>query len=225
MQTPVVVFDVNETLSDLAPLQGRFTEVGAPGHLASVWFASVLRDGLALTCLGQLRPFAELAADNARSLLHPLVGGDAVEAAVSHVLAGFGSLGLHPDVAPGVRTLRGAGARLVTLSNGAAAVAERLLTQAGLRDQFEHVLSVEDAGIWKPARRAYHYAAQVCGVAPGELLMVAVHPWDLHGAAEAGLRTAWVNRDGRPYPRTFRAPDHVLAGCGELVGVLGDSSR
>ena len=40
--------------------------------------------------------------------------------------------------------------------------------------------------------------------------MVAVHPWDLHGASRAGLRTAWVDRTGSPYPSHLPPPDlHV----------------
>jgi 2-haloacid dehalogenase len=35
----VIVFDVNETLSDMAPMAGRFADVGAPDLLATVWFA------------------------------------------------------------------------------------------------------------------------------------------------------------------------------------------
>ena len=31
----VIVFDVNETLSDMSPMQGRFEAVGLPGHLAA----------------------------------------------------------------------------------------------------------------------------------------------------------------------------------------------
>ncbi len=46
----VIVFDVNETLSDMAPLARRFADVGAPELLAQVWFASLLRDGFALAC-------------------------------------------------------------------------------------------------------------------------------------------------------------------------------
>jgi hypothetical protein len=34
------------------------------------------------------------------------------------------------------------------------------------------------------------------GVAPELMLLVAVHPWDIHGAAQAGMGTAWVNRTG-----------------------------
>ena len=45
----VVVFDVNETLSDMSPMARRFADVGAPEHLAKLWFATLLRDGFALT--------------------------------------------------------------------------------------------------------------------------------------------------------------------------------
>ena len=39
----VIVFDVNETLSDMAPMASRFADVGAPGLLARVWFSTLLR--------------------------------------------------------------------------------------------------------------------------------------------------------------------------------------
>ncbi len=225
MAAPVIVFDVNETLSDLGPVAEAFTVAGAPVHLAELWFAVVLRDGFAAAVSGDLVRFADLGRDAARDLLAEPVrrSGVDLEVAVDQVLRAFTSLDLHPDVAPGIRALAGSGARMVTLSNGSASVAEGLLTRAGLRDQVEHVLSVEDAGIWKPAARAYRYAAETCGVEPAELLMVAVHPWDLHGAHAAGLRTCWVNRPGSgrllQYPAHFSAPDHVVSGVGDLVGV------
>lgn len=222
MPARVVVFDVNETLSDMAPLAHRFSEVGAGPHLLHVWFAALLRDGFALAAVGEQRPFADLGREGLRAVLHGVLPAADVEAAVEHVMSGFAGLGLHPDVADGVRALSDVGARLATLSNGGAAVAERLLSEAGLRDRFERVLTVEDAGIWKPAAGAYRYAAAELGVAPADLLMVAVHPWDLHGAAAAGLSTAWVNRDGRTWPATFRPPDHEVRTVGELVGVVSD---
>jgi 2-haloacid dehalogenase len=52
------VFDVNETLSDMAPLAGRFADVGAPELLAKVWFASLLRDGFALAATGGKEAFS-----------------------------------------------------------------------------------------------------------------------------------------------------------------------
>jgi 2-haloacid dehalogenase len=86
-------------------------------------------------------------------------------------------------------------------------VVDSLLTRAGVRDLVGQVLTVEDAGVWKPARAAYDVALVATGVEAREAAMVAVHPWDLHGAKAAGMRTIWVNRTGREYPSFFAAPD------------------
>ena len=219
--TQVVVFDVNETLSDMAPLAQRFADVGAPPALARLWFAALLRDGFARTAAGESERFAVLAEGGLRVVLHGVALDRPVNDAVAHILDGFAALSCHPDVPAGLRALRARGLRLVTMSNGAAAVAEKLLGDAGLRGEFEQVLSVEDAGVWKPAPGSYGYVAEVCDVAAAELLMVAVHPWDLDGAARAGLRTAWVDRTGVPYPVWCRPPDHVVPSLDLLADSLG----
>ncbi|MEO5832746.1 MAG: haloacid dehalogenase type II [Nakamurella sp.] len=217
----VVVFDVNETLSDLEPLAHRFTEVGAPPLLMRVWFAGVLRDGFALAAVGAAGSFAVLAAEGLRGLLAGMPLDRELDAAVDHVMAGFGALEVHPDVPDGVRALRSAGYRLVTLTNGASQVAERLLTGAGLRDEFDELLSVDDADGWKPTRAAYAYAAAACGVDPADMMLVAVHPWDIDGARRAGLRAAWVNRGGAPYPGSFTSPTVTASSLVELARLLG----
>ena len=38
-------------------------------------------------------------------------------------------------------------------------IAQQLLAEGGISGEFEALLSVEDAGLWKPARAAYGYAA------------------------------------------------------------------
>jgi len=215
-----VVFDVNETLSDLQPLQTRFSDVGAPGHLAPLWFASVLRDGLALTVTGQSQPFADIGKALLFSMLDPGSLNRPVDEAVQHVMEGFMSLSVHPDVPPGIRALDEAGLRLVTLSNGSSGVADRLLTTAGLREAFETLLTVEDADLWKPARGAYRFAAEQCDTDLAEMVLVAVHPWDIHGAANAGMVTAWINRGGGSYPEHFTAPDIEVSGLHDLADRL-----
>jgi 2-haloacid dehalogenase len=201
------VFDVNETLSDMSPMGQRFEEVGAPAHLAKTWFAGLLRDGFALTTVDASEPFARIAADSLRVSLHDLALSCGTEEAVQHIVDGFSRLGVHPDVPNGVRALGALGIRLVTLSNGSTSVAEALLDRAGLRHHFDRLLSVEGSGVWKPAAGAYAYALEQCGVEPMEAMLVAVHPWDIDGAARAGLTTAWINRGGGPYPDYFKTPD------------------
>lgn len=210
MKVKVVVFDVNETLSDMAPLARRFADVGLPQHHLATWFAGVLRDGFALAAAGDFRRFADIAAANLG------LGQEAVE----HVLGGFADLDVHPDVADGMHRLSAAGYRLVTLTNGSAAMSEAMFARAGVLDLLSDRLSVEDAVRWKPAPEPYRYAAQVCGVEPGAMALVAVHPWDVHGAQRAGLVGAWVNRDSTDYPSYLPEPDVTVTAIGELVQCL-----
>lgn len=217
----VVVFDVNETLSDMAPMGERFAEVGAPADLAKLWFATLLRDGFALTAAGDNPEFAEVGAEVLRGLLRDRALDRPLEDAVRHVMSGMLRLGVHPDVADGVRALHGDGLRLVTLTNGGTLVAEQLLEGAGLRGAFEALLSVADAPLWKPAPSSYAYGAAACRVSVEDMMLVAVHPWDIHGAARAGLQTAWVNRTGAAYPSYFAEPDLVTAGVDGVAEALG----
>jgi 2-haloacid dehalogenase len=203
----VVLFDVNETLSDMSPLAGRFSDVGAVPQLAKTWFAGLLRDGFALTLNGVNPDFATLAREQLRQALAGTTLEIELEAAVEHIMGGFAELKCHPDVVDGVRALSELGLRLVTLTNGAASVAQRLLGDAGIADRFDRLLSVQQAQAWKPDARAYRYALQECGVEPAEAMLVAAHPWDTDGARRAGLTAAWINRESRTYPSYFLAPD------------------
>ena len=218
----LVVFDVNETLSDMSPMATRFDEVGLPGHLAATWFAGLLRDGFALTITRANPSFAELAEDSLRGLLQG-VAADA-DTATEHVMSGFAQLPLHADVADGVRALQALGPRLVTLSNGATAVAEGLVERHGLGDAFDTLMSVQDAPAWKPAASAYRYALETCEVAAADAMLVAVHPWDIHGAHAAGLRTAWINRTGGRYPHTMHRADVEAKSLTELAQILKPSA-
>jgi len=216
----VIVFDVNETLSDMSPMAQRFADVGAPSHLAATWFAGLLRDGFALAAAGTAEPFAKVGSGLLRVVLadQPLTRG--LEQAVEHIMGGFTGLALHPDVVDGIEALARLGIRLVTLSNGSTSVAEGLFERAGIASSFERLLSVEAAGIWKPAAAAYAYALAECGVEPLDAMLVAVHPWDVDGASRAGLATAWLNRAGGAYPSYFRTPDLEAGSVGQLARLL-----
>lgn len=220
----IIVFDVNETLSDMSPLAGVFEEVAAPGTMAELWFTTLLRDGFALTAAGDNVGFSEVGTEALHRLLSRVDLNRDRNQAVEHIMVGMASLGVHPDVPGGVRSLSQAGFRLVTLSNGSTAIAESLFERAGIGDSFESLLSVEDAPAWKPAPAAYHYAARMSGADPSEMMLVAVHPWDIHGATRAGLQTAWISRSSTSYPGCFSPPDHIVTDLTELPSVLASRS-
>ena len=220
--TEVAVLDVNETLSDMDPLRSRFADVGLPASGMDAWFAGVLRDGFALAACGDTRTFRDVAAGNLRLILDDRSdGGRDAEDAVAHVLGGFSDLEVHPDVPAGLRALAASGRRIVTLTNGAAAMSEPMFDRAGVLDLLEHRLSVEDAGRWKPAAEPYRYAAEVCGVTTSSMVLVAVHPWDVHGAQRAGLLGAWLNRGASTYPDYLPPPDLEASDLAALAAQLG----
>jgi 2-haloacid dehalogenase len=200
MAPAVAIFDVNETLSDLTPLAARFEEVGAPAELLPTWFAATLRDGIALAASGSYADFRDVGRANLLQLL-------GTPEAAEHVLEGFGSLPVHPDVPEGLRVLYGAGIRIATLTNGSTQIARGLLERAGVESVVERHLDVSEVRRWKPAPEPYLYACAELGVEPSEAVLIAVHPWDVHGAMRAGLRGAWLDRDGLAWPEVFERPN------------------
>jgi 2-haloacid dehalogenase len=205
-----LLLDVNETLSDMAPLAARFQEIGVPGDRLTTWFASTLRDGIALTAAGGYAEFLAVA----RSALAPVLAAErevraSLPDAIEFVLAGLSELPLHADVAPGLEVLHSGGVRLFALTNGPRTTTEALLDRGGVAAFVEQVLSVEEVRRWKPAVEPYRLAVARAGVRPHEAMLVAVHPWDVDGAKRAGISAAWVRRHEVPYPAVMREPDLV----------------
>lgn len=93
-------------------------------------------------------------------------------------------------------------------------------SNAGLTDFFDARYSIEDIKIYKPDLRAYRWALDQLGVKPEEALMVAAHGWDVAGAKEAGLQTAFVARPGKALYPLAKAPDYIIKDIGELQQML-----
>ena len=215
----VLLLDVNETLSDLRPLGDVFADLGLERSAADLWFAQVLREGFALAAVGGEAAFADIGRALAAVQLR---AADLDPAGADRVIEAFTGLDVHPDVRTGLPALRAAGLRLVTLSNGSASVARSLLERAGLIDQVELVLSVEDAGAWKPAARAYDHGLRRAGVDAASVGLVAVHPWDVHGAMAAGLQGFLLTRDRVAPAPYLDEPTLVVRDLDELAARLGD---
>lgn len=213
----VIVLDVNETLSDLSGLRPAFEAVGLRPDEVEAWFAGVLRDAFALSMTGAVPAFGQVAT---ASLQARLAGRGLSPDGAQQVMGALMALTPHPDVVPGLTRLAAAGSRIVTLSNGSAEVARTLLSHTPADAVIEAYLSVEDAGVWKPAPGAYGYALQATGVPPADAMLVAVHPWDVAGAHRAGLRTAWVRRGDERYPAHFERADVEVGSFVELAELL-----
>lgn len=126
---------------------------------------------------------------------------------------------LFPEVVPALTVLRERYV-LVAVTNGNAN-----LERIGIHELFDGVVSAAMAGAAKPARPIFDAAVQVGGASAAETLHVGDHPlFDMHGAREAGLRTAWVNRNGDDWPDDYDSPDAEVRHVGELLALLENSA-
>lgn len=91
---------------------------------------------------------------------------------------------------------------IVTLSNGNIALMLAMARRAGL--PWDALLGAEVTRAYKPDPRAYTGTAELLGIAPEQLCLVAAHHTDLAAARSCGLMTAYIDRPleygGRPTP-------------------------
>ena len=108
---------------------------------------------------------------------------------------------------------------LAILSNGDRDMLRNAAPYVGF--DFDAVISVEEAGYFKPHFATYAKAAELLGRMPQRIMHVANHPFDCIGAKAAGMRSAYIDRRGRPFGETPHQPDLTVADFSELAERLG----
>lgn len=122
-----------------------------------------------------------------------------------------------PDVPAALRDLRQRGLALAFLSNATDEILESGLRRAGLRGQFDHVISTDRIRAFKPEPRAYQLGVDVMGLRREQILFVAFAGWDVAGARWFGYRTFWNNRLNSPGERLEAEPEARGASLADLV--------
>lgn len=211
----VVAFDVIETLFSLDSVRAEFKAAGLPAPASALWLTTGLRDAFALAASESYAPFLEVLSA-ALDEVGMIMGQPLAEDQKKRILQAIPAMQLHPDVEPALARLARGGVRVIALSNGSTATTTRLLESAGLEATFERVLSTDGVGRSKPHPEVYLHAAQSAAVEPGHMMLIAAHPWDVHGAKAAGLIGGYVDR-GKPYPGFMQPPDFADRSLDRLI--------
>ncbi len=204
----VCVFDVNETLLDLAALDPHFERVFGDAGVRRSWFVQVLQSALVATVTGVYSDFGAVGAA-ALDMTAEREGVKVSDEDRQAILGGMRELPPHPEVPEALDRLRAAGLRLAALTNNTAEVAEAQLGNAGLSDRFEKILSADTVRRLKPAPEPYRAAAEALGVETAQVRLVAAHAWDVAGAMRAGCAAAFVARPGMVLDPLAEPPDVV----------------
>lgn len=125
----------------------------------------------------------------------------------------------YADAHDTVESLAGRGYLLGLLSNADEDFLQAALSRARLR--FSVIQSSESLRAYKPHRAIYQALSERFAVAPDEILYVGDSPFaDVAGAANAGLRTAWIRREETAFPDHIAPPDVTLTTLIDLLEVL-----
>lgn len=205
--TGTVVFDIIGTCFSLDLPRQRLVELGAPDYTVQLWFAQTLRDAFALSHAGGYRPLKEvLEAELPRTL--KMIGVEASSVELSRVVTSFAELDPQPGALEAFRILVEAGWKLVALTNGSEESTRKLLERAGALQRFGSILSCDAIQKTKPHPDVYDLPKQD---ADADVWMVAVHAWDIAGAARAGLRTAFITQEEKEYLSIYPQPELVTS--------------
>ncbi len=125
----------------------------------------------------------------------------------------------YPDVRHALESLR-ATYRLALLTNGAVDLQNEKLDASKLRSFFETVTVSGEIGIGKPDPRVFRHALKKLDLPTESVLMVGDSLGsDIVGAHSAGMRSIWVNRDGKASDKSI-VPDSEIRSLGQLSSVL-----
>ena len=210
----VCVFDVNETLLDMAALDPLFERAFGDASVRRLWFNQMLQSAFVSIVTDAYVTFGE-AAGAALGMTEERQGVQVSEDDRREILGGLRELPPHPEVPESLDRLREAGFRLATLTNSTQEVAEAQMENAGLADRFEKILSADTARRLKPAPAPYRMAARSLEVPEREMRLIAAHAWDVAGALRAGCAAAFVAR--QPFDPLVEEPDVIGADLAEVA--------
>lgn len=204
----VILFDVNETLMDMSPLKKKVNNILDSKRGFRIWFGMLLQYSLVDNCTGSYHDFSTIA-DATLDMAAKALEKEIEEGEKKEALALMKTLTAYPDVEKGLRLLKEAGFRLATLTNSPLPTLTAQLEHTGLKEYFEETLSIDAVRKYKPAPESYQYAAHTLGVNKEEIMLVAVHGWDIAGAMQAGLQAAFIERTGQSLYPLVAKPQYV----------------
>lgn len=215
------VFDAYGTLFDFNTAAGKF-RVGLGRNadaVSALWRTKQLEYTWLRSLMGRHEDFRRVTGDALDFALDTFGIDD--RKLREDLIGAYMNLDCYPDVPETLRRLKERGLRLAVLSNGSPPMLESAVKSGGLAGLFDHVLSVEAVGVYKPDPRVYGLAGDALKTSPGEIVFLSANAWDAAGAASAGLRVAWVNRFNQRPERLPSKPDVEIRSLSELPALLG----
>jgi 2-haloacid dehalogenase len=225
-QAPLVgiracVFDAYGTLFDFATAAKSCDDVlgDKADRLTALWRDKQLQYSWLRAVQGRHAEFWQVTGDGLDYALETL--GIDQPGLRERLMALYLSLETFPEVTETLRRLKAAGMRTAILSNGSPRMLDAVVRGANIDALLDAVLSVEEAGVFKPHPKVYQLAVDRFGVPAGAIAFQSSNAWDAHAASAFGMQVVWCNRYNQRRERLPGAPDREIRSLVELPALVG----
>jgi 2-haloacid dehalogenase len=214
------VFDAYGTLFDFNSAVGKHRErLGSVAdQVSALWRTKQLEYTWLRSLMGNHAEFWQVTQDALDYALDAFAVAD--RNLRNDIINTYLELDCYPDVKETLQTLKDGGLQRVILSNGTPSMLAAAVKSGGLTDLIERILSVEEVGIYKPNPRVYRLAADRLNLQAKQIVFLSANAWDAVGAANVGLRVAWINRFGQRRERLPSQPDVEIKSLADLPALL-----
>ena len=124
------------------------------------------------------------------------------------------------EVNNALKKLKQSNYKLAILSNGTPDLLNELVVSNQLKDIFDDIFSVEEAGIFKPDSKVYDLPINKYNIEKNEILFLSANTWDVSGAGNYGYNTVWVNRNNNIFDKLDFEPNQQISNLSELLDLI-----
>ena len=124
------------------------------------------------------------------------------------------------EVSDTLKKLKQSNYKLAILSNGTPDLLNELVVSNQLKDIFDDIFSVEEAGIFKPDSKVYDLPINKYNIEKNEVLFLSANTWDVSGAGNYGYNTVWVNRNNNIFDKLDYEPIQQISNLSELLDLI-----
>jgi len=220
----VIVLDVYETLLDMSDTERRVNSMLDSKRGYILWFELFMQYCFVDNCTVQFNDFNLIAKATMQMAAHKL-NRIVSEYEIDNVLETLKQLPVHEGVQQGLSALVDEGYRIIALTNSPEDVVRERMERTGLISYFECVLSAEHVKKYKPSIEVYRWASKKAEAKEKEMLYVSAHGWDIAGAANAGMETAFMKLDDAMLYPLAPKPTLVCSNLLDLANQLKDMQQ
>jgi len=190
------VFDAFGTLFKTSEVKAELTKIAGDktDNLIQVWRNKQLQYTWLRNEMNQYKPFSTVTREALDYSMR--LNGISDEKVFDILLPLYDTPQLIDGAKDLLKTLKDHGKTVAILSNGTRSMLDNGVQLTGIQYYVDHILSVDDIGIYKPRPAVYQMALDKLGATIEDLVFFSSNQWDVSGASVFGLDACWINQYG-----------------------------